>query len=279
MKNFKEKVVVITGASSGIGASTAKLFSNEGAKLVLVSRSKSKLQQVANEIKAPGREVIIIPTDVTNSTQVDKMVQQILDVFGGIDILFNNAGSSYTGNVSGREFVGHLKKMMEVDLFGTVNCTRAVLPIMQEKNKGLIINMSSVVGKKAFINFVAYSSVMHAISGFTDGLRQELAPLGIRVTTVHPALTRTALLDHVKPVDMPPPFKAMTPLDPQKVAIAILKGVKRKKSRIIVPFQPKILLFLDALSNKIADKFILWISNPRNARLLGMYKGKLYHEM
>ena len=277
-KRFQNQVIIITGASSGIGAATARLFAKEGAKTVLVSRNRLKLQKVASEINSFGLEPLIIPTDISDQKQVAIMVSQVLDEHGRIDVLFNNAGASFVGEVAQHDFTENLKKMIDVDFLGTVHVTKAVLPILKKQNNGHIINMSSVVGKKAFPKFTGYSSVMHAISGFTDGLRQELSDTPIGVSIIHPALTQTALLEKVNPADMPAPFRAMTPMLPEQVAQAVVDGVFYKRPKIIVPFQPKLLLLLDTLSTKLADGFIRLISRPRIARYLGMYKGKLYHD-
>ncbi len=278
-KRFQNQVVIITGASSGIGAATAKLFAKEGAKTVLVSRNKQKLQKVAREINSFGGDPLIVPTDVAIQKQVAIMVSQVLDEFGHIDVLFNNAGTSFVGSVGQDDFTKNLEKMIQVDFLGTVHVTKAVLPILKKQNSGHIINMSSVVGKKAFPKFTGYSSVMHAISGFTDGLRQELGDTPIGVSVIHPALTQTALLEQVNPDDMPAPFKAMTPMLPEQVARAVVDGVFHKRRKIVVPFQPKLLLLLDALSIKWADWFIRMISRPGVAKYLGMYKGRLYHDL
>jgi len=173
-KIFEDKVVLITGASGGIGRASAIDFAKEGAKLVLVSRSKDKLDRVSQEIKQYTNEVMVIPTDVSNQDQVNEMVSKIISRFGRIDYLFNNAGSSYVGSVEDSDFVENTRKMFEVDYLGTVYVTKGVLPHMKKQGLGHIMNMSSVVGRKAFPKFGGYSSIMHALSGFSDSLRQEL---------------------------------------------------------------------------------------------------------
>ena len=241
-ERFKDKVVIVTGASSGIGRATALEFAREGAKTVLVSRSAEKLEQVAEEIRVLNPNVLVIPTDVSSPEQVNEMVKRVVSEYGSIDILFNNAGSSYVGRIEDKDFVDNVKRMMDVDYFGTVYTTKEVLPIMQKQESGHVMNMSSVVGRKAFPHFGGYSSTMHAISAFSDSLRQELHGSGIQVSTIHPALTQTPLLDEVKPEDMPPPFRRMTPITPERVAKAVLNGIESNQRRIIVPFQPKMLL-------------------------------------
>ena len=276
---FNDQVVVITGASSGIGRATALEFAREGAKTVLVSRSLEKLERVADEIRSFNPNVLAVPTDVSSPEQVHEMVEKVLSEVGRIDVLFNNAGSSYVGRVEDENFVENAKKMIDVDYFGTVYTTKEVLPVMQKQGSGHIMNMSSVVGRKAFPHFGGYSSVMHAISGFTDSLRQELSGSGINVSIIHPALTQTPLLNHVKPEDMPPPFRGITPISVESVAKAVVNGVYYNQARIIVPFQPKLLLFADAISPRIGDLIVKLLSNKVFSRLLGTYSGRLYHEI
>ena len=273
---FKGKVVVITGASSGIGRETAIEFAREGAKTVLVSRSRDKLQKVAEEIGKFNSDVLVIPTDVSSAEQVSSMVNQAVKQYGVIDILFNNAGSSYVGRVEDGDFTENAKKMMDADYFGTVNVTTEVLPIMKRQGSGHIMNMSSVVGKKAFPHFGGYSAAMHAVSGFTDALRQELRGTGINVSTIHPALTQTPLLGEVNPEDMPPPFRRLTPIPVETVAKAVLDGVEHNSARIIVPFQPRFLFLADMLSPRIGDLAVRLLQNKVFSTLLGTYKGRVY---
>ena len=275
-ERFKDKVVVVTGASSGIGKATALAFAHEGAKTLLVSRSREKLESVADEIRGFNENVLVVPTDVSSKDEVDMMIEKVISKFGGIDVLFNNAGSSYVGPISNENFVEDTKKMLDVDFMGTVYTTRAVLPVLKKQGSGHIMNMSSVVGRKAFPRFAGYSSAMHAISAFTDSLRQELRGSGIGVSTIHPALTQTPLLKHVKPEDMPPPFKGMTPITVESVARAVLDGVYYNRARVVVPFQPRLLFLADAISPSLGDLVVRLLSNKAFSMVLGMYRGNLY---
>src|SRR3990170_3039384 len=273
---FTNKVVIITGASSGIGRTTALAFAREGATTILASRSQEKLEKVANEIRLFNPSTLVIPTDVSLQDSVRNMVEKVMSEYGRVDILFNNAGSAFIGPVNHEKFVEDTKKMIEVDFFGTVYCTKEVLPIMKKQGSGHIINMSSVVGRKAFPHFGGYSASMHAISGFTGALRQELYGSGINVSIIHPALTQTPLLEHVKPEEMPLPFKRFTPISAESVAEAVLKGINKKQYRVIVPFQPKMLLLADAISPRLGDLIVRLMPNRVFASLIGIYSGKVY---
>ena len=277
-ERFKDKVVIITGASSGIGRATAIEFAREGATNVLVSRSRDKLEKVAEEIREINREVLVVPADISSGDQVKEMVNRIIGEYGKIDVLFNNAGTSYVGRVDDENYLENAKLMMDVDYFGTVIVTKEVLPVFKKQRQGHVMNMSSVVGRKAFPHFGGYSSAMHAITAFTDALRQELSGSGINVSIIHPALTQTPLLDHVKPEDMPPPFKGMTPVTVESVARAVLNGVCYNNARIVVPFQPRMLMLADAVSPYLGDLMVRLLPNKIFSRLIGTYHGHLYHE-
>ena len=275
-ERFKDKVVIVTGASSGIGRDSAIRFAKEGAKVALISRTKEKLEAVADEISEFNGEALVVPTDVSSKDQVVKAVSKVADNFGRIDILFNNAGNSEVGIVEDEDFEEKIRHLFEVDLMGSVYFTKQVLPIMKKQGSGHIMNMSSVVGRKAFPHFGAYSSIMHAITGFTASLRQELRGSGINVSIIHPALTQTPLLEHVKPEDMPPPFRRFTPIPVQQVGKAVVEGVYQNRPRIIVPFQPKLMLIADAISPKIGDLVVRLLPNKVFAFLLRSYRGKVY---
>ncbi|MGI9534316.1 MAG: SDR family NAD(P)-dependent oxidoreductase, partial [Thermodesulfobacteriota bacterium] len=139
-----------------------------------------------------------------------------------------------------------------------------------------ILNMSSVVGRKAFPHFGAYSSIMHAITGFTASLRQELRGSGVNVSIIHPALTQTPLLEHVKQEDMPPPFRRFTPIPVERVGKAVLDGIHNNMPRIIVPFLPKLMLLADAISPTIGDLIVRLLPNKVFAFLFRSYNGKIY---
>ena len=274
--SFDGKVAIITGASSGIGRASALAFAREGATTVLASRSEEKLASVAEDIRRFNAQVLVVPTDVSVPEQVQHLVDRTVEEFERIDILFNNAGNAYVGPIDAGRFVDHLNNMLAVSLYGALSATQAVLSIMKPQGTGHIINMSSVVGRKAFPHFGGYSITMHAISAFTDALRQELRGTGIAVTSVHPALTQTAMLDDVNPADMPPPFRAMTPRTPEFVAAGIVKAVSKQQPRVVLPAPPHMLLLGDALSPHIGDLIVRLLPNPLFSYLVGMYRGRVY---
>ena len=278
-QRFQNKVVLITGASSGIGQATAIAFAREGAVAILAARREDALRRVAEEIEGAGGKAFVAPVDVSSPGQVRRMVADVVAEYGRIDILFNNAGTSMVGRIDGEDFVDNTRRMFEVDYLGTVQVLKEVLPVMKRQRSGHVMNMSSVVGRKAFPGFGGYSSVMYALSGLTDALRQELRGTGINVSVIHPALTQTPLLSAVDRVDMPPPFRNLTPIPVEDVAAAVLNGVHNNRLRTVVSLPPKLLLLADAISPKLGDLIVRLLENKLFGRLIGSYKGSVYqHE-
>ena len=275
-KRFRDQVVVVTGASSGIGRAAALAFAREGAKTVLLSRSREKLDAVAEEIRALGQEVFVAPADVASKQEVDAAIAAVLERYGRIDVLFNNAGKSEVGPTDAPGFVDGVREMFEIDYLGTVRVTQAVVPSMRRQGSGRILNMSSVMGRKAFAKFGGYASVMHAIIGYTDALRQELRGAGIDVSVILPSLTQTPLLSNVQPEDMPPPFRRLTPIHVDQVAEAALNGLARRKARIEVPWQPRLLMFAQAVSPRLGDLFVKVLQTRVFGWVFGTFRGRTY---
>jgi NADP-dependent 3-hydroxy acid dehydrogenase YdfG len=191
-RHFENTVVLVTGASRGIGRDVALAFAREGARLVLAARSADQLAQVQNEVRALGADALSVPTDVTSKAAVKALVDTAMDRFGRIDVLVNNAGIGKVGGVDSPEFEDNVHQTLKASLFGMIDVTQRVLPILRQQRSGTIVNMSSVMGRKAFARFGSYAIVMHGVSAFSDALRQELAGTNIRVSVIHPALSATS---------------------------------------------------------------------------------------
>ncbi|MGW3447090.1 SDR family NAD(P)-dependent oxidoreductase [Streptomyces sp. NPDC001076] len=276
--SFMNRVVLITGASRGIGRAVALAFAREGALLVLAARSAEGLAEVEGEVRALGSEALSVPTDVTSPEAVTALVDAAVSRFGRIDVLVNNAGIGKVGWVESAAFEDNVRQTMRASLFGMINVTQRVLPVLRRQGSGAIVNMSSVMGRKAFARFGSYAIVMHGVSAFSDSLRQEVADGGIRVSVVYPALTATDLLREAKEAEMPPPFRHMTPLSADDVARAVVAAVRQGKRRVVLPRRANMLLLGEALSPRIGDLIATALTKRRIARLLGMSSGKTYHE-
>lgn len=193
-KKLKDQVVVITGASSGIGKEYARVFAKEGAKLVLAARSTEKLVNLAQELKEKyNSETLVVTTDVSKEKDAKELIEESLEHFNHIDILINNAGVS-TYEYFYKENIENLKKVMDVNYWGMVYCTHAVLPSMISRNKGKIVNISSFAGKRGMPVMANYSASKHAMQGFSEGLRVEVKKFGIDVLVICPTTTKTNIV-------------------------------------------------------------------------------------
>ena len=271
-------VVLVTGASRGIGREIALAYARRGAQLVLAARTAEALAAVGREVEALGAEVLAIPTDVASSSAVDALIAGTIERFGRIDVLVNNAGIGRIGSVTDPDFEPDVHATLNASLFGMIRLTQRVLPLMRTQNSGAIVNMSSVMGRKAFARFGSYAIVMHAVSAFSDALRQELVGTGIHVAVIYPALTATELLRDATVSEMPPPFRHMTPLSSEKVAAAVVSGVMRRQRRVVLPWQANMLLLGEALSPWFGDLIARALTVRFVARLLGMSSGQTYHD-
>jgi NADP-dependent 3-hydroxy acid dehydrogenase YdfG len=275
---FENKVVLVTGASRGIGRDVALAFAREGAALILAARSAERLAQVQNEIRDLGSDALSVPTDVSSVPAVKALVEAAMNRFGRIDVLVNNAGIGKVGGVESAGFDQDVRQTLQASLFGMINVTQCVLPILRQQRSGAIVNMSSVMGRKAFARFGSYAIVMHAVSAFSDALRQELAGSNIRVSVIHPALTATDLLRDADEAEMPPPFRHMTPLSSEDVGRSVVDAVRRGTRRVVLPRTANMLLLGEALSPRIGDAIAAALTRRPVARLLGMSRGRTYHE-
>ncbi|KAA0991657.1 SDR family oxidoreductase [Dyadobacter aurulentus] len=190
MENFKNKVVWITGASSGIGEALAIAFAREGAKLVLTARRKEELERVKLATGLPDTSVLVLPMDVTDLEMAGPAAEQVIAQFQRIDIMVHNAGVSQRSYIKDTDLAVY-RNLMEIDFFSTVALTKAVLPYMTRQKSGHFIVMSSVAGKIGTIMRSGYNAAKHALHGFYDSLRAEGYVDNIKVTTVCPGYIRT----------------------------------------------------------------------------------------
>jgi NADP-dependent 3-hydroxy acid dehydrogenase YdfG len=183
MESLTGKVVILTGASSGIGAATARAFAREGARVVLAARRAERLFALAAEL---GEHALPIPTDVSQLSDIQNMTARALERFGRIDVLFNNAGFGRIGFLDQLDPQADIAAQYAVNVLGVVQATRHVLPVMMAQKNGHIINMASVAGLIGAPTYSIYASCKFAVRGFSEALRREAAPWGIRVSVMYP---------------------------------------------------------------------------------------------
>lgn len=229
--DFKNKIVLITGASSGIGKQTAIEFAKRGANLILVARRKDILESVADELKKFHVPILVCQCDVSNKEQVKEMSKTVLEKFDTVDILVNNAGFAIYGSVSELS-IDEIESQMETNYFGMVYCVKNFLPAMLEKKSGHIVNVASVAASFGLPGIASYCASKFAMLGFSEGLKHELKNTGIGITVVSPIMVKTAFFDHPSFKKMP---KFSLSLNPKSVANAILKASNSPRLEIITP--------------------------------------------
>ncbi len=190
---LKGKVVLVTGASSGIGEATARALAGRGAAVVLAARSEERLGFLVREISATGGRALAVKTDVADEDSTRGAVERTVREFGALDILVNNAGLGLSGRVAELR-PEDLRYVFDVNLLGPLNCMQAALPHMGRG--GRIINVSSVVGKRAIPKVGGYCATKFALNALSDALRVEVADRGITVTSVYPGTTRTTFREN-----------------------------------------------------------------------------------
>ncbi|ALM20599.1 oxidoreductase [Nonlabens sp. MIC269] len=222
--DLQGKTAIITGASSGIGEATAKKLAEQGVNVVLCARRTEKLEELKDEITQSGGNALVVTADVTNMEDWNTVIENTQEHFNSIDILFNNAGLmplSYVEKLKTDEW----EKMVDVNLKGVLNGVAATLPIMQEQKSGHIINVSSSAGRKYFPGGAVYCATKAAVTMFSEGLRQEIAPeYGINVTLIEPGFVSTELQDTITDEDIKEQLgnmSDMTPLQANDIAQAV----------------------------------------------------------
>jgi NADP-dependent 3-hydroxy acid dehydrogenase YdfG len=194
-------VALVTGASSGIGDATARALAEQGASVAVVARRKDRLDTLVAEIEAAGGTAYAVPADITDRTQADQAVAEVVDRFGRLDILVNNAGLMLLGPIFGAD-VEEWERMISVNQNGLLYMTNAALPhLLSAAKDGLrevadIVNISSIAGRQAWANYGVYNMTKFGVNGFTEALRQEVTKKHVRVGVLEPGAVDTELVSH-----------------------------------------------------------------------------------
>ena len=227
---IQNKVVVITGASEGIGAACAAAFRSRGARLSLTARSEAKLAQ------AGGPDALITAGDITTEETRRRVVERTLKRWGAIDILINNAGKGIYA-ASWRAPMEDVRAMFDLNLFAPLAMAQLVAPHMRERRTGMIVNVGSIAGKVTLPWFTMYSASKYALGSWTDGLRMELKPYGVHAMIVCPGYVKTGFQSHVSAGK--PPEKVMQgkkfAITAEQCAEAIVRGVERDARTVVTP--------------------------------------------
>jgi short-subunit dehydrogenase len=196
--DIKDKVIIVTGASSGIGEATAREFAWEGAKVVLAARRKDRLEALAQEIASMnnGAETLVVQVDLTKLEDIQRLVETTTAKFDRVDVLVNNAGFGRLNWLEKLDPIKDIQSQFDVNVMGVIQTTQQVLPIMMKQRSGHIINMGSMAGLVGAPTYTIYSATKHAVHGFSESLRREVKPWGIDVSMVYPAGVKTEFQSH-----------------------------------------------------------------------------------
>jgi clavulanate-9-aldehyde reductase len=225
--DLSNQIVAITGASSGIGEATALACARAGAAVALAARRIERVEQLAERILAEGGRALAVQTDVGEEDQARAFVQRAHSELGRLDVLVNNAGAMLLGPIEGAP-TEEWRRMIHANVFGVLYCTHAALPLMREQGSGHIVNVSSVAGRVARAGSGVYNLTKHGIGAFSEALRQEAVPIGVRVTLIEPGAVATELQMHNRPEvleQMARRFDGVTPLEAQDIAGAVLYAI------------------------------------------------------
>lgn len=251
---IKDSVVIITGASSGIGEASARVLGQAGANVVLAARRLDKLEALAQEIQAAGSEALPVAADLSQLADIQHVVQQTLSKFGRVDVLFNNAGFGRLDWLENLDPVTDIEAQYAVNVLGVVQMTRQVLPIMIKQKAGHIINMASVAGWVGTPTYTIYASCKFAVRGFSEALRREVAPWGIRVSVLYPGGVATefgAQAGHQRKTKITTP-KWMV-LTPETVGRAVVDLVQRPRANVILPWPFRFTVWLNQVFPGLVD--------------------------
>ena len=254
--DIKGKVVIVTGASSGIGEATAREFGREGAKVVLAARRVDKLQTLAQEVNGMGNgaETLVVKADLSKLEDIQSMIVQTLEKFGRIDVLVNNAGFGRLDWLENLDPIKDIQAQIDVNVMGVIQTTRQVLPVMIKQRAGSIINMCSMAGLVGTPTYTIYAASKHAVHGFSEALRREVKPWGIDVCLVYPGGVVTEFTQHAgikrKTNAKTPGFMLLTA---EQVGGAVVGLVRHPRRMLIIPWLWRLTVFMNKFLPGLVD--------------------------
>ena len=255
---MKNKVVIITGASSGIGKACAWVFAQAGAQVVLAARNLKKLNLVCKELHEAGFTALAVQADVSKEEDCQRLISEAILEFQGVDVLINNAGISMRATLEQAE-VAVIRQLMEINFFGTVYCTKYALPYLL-KRKGSVVGVSSIAGYKGLPGRTGYSASKFAMHGFLEALRLENLKKGLHVLIACPGFTasniRNTALGSDGNMQGESPRDEQKMMQPEEVAEFILKAVLRRQNSLILTRNGKLTVWLNKFIPKWVDRLV-----------------------
>jgi uncharacterized protein len=251
------RVILITGASSGFGEATARLFAKEGYRVAVAARRFARLQALADELQAEGGTVLPIEADLVDLDSIQRMVNTVMDTWGQVDILFNNAGMGRLDWLDNLDPVDDIETQVKVNLLAVIQTTRVVLPYMIQQKRGHIINMVSLGGWIATPTYTIYAATKFGVRGFTEALRREVGVYGIHVSAIYPGGARTEFTERAK-IQRKTGYttpKALK-LEKEDVARAVLKIAGRPNRAVVLPSLMWFSIWMNILFPGLVDRVI-----------------------
>jgi NAD(P)-dependent dehydrogenase (short-subunit alcohol dehydrogenase family) len=259
MSYWKDKVALVTGGSAGLGLALASELARRGARVAIAARNEQALAQAAAELGRSGAEILPVAADITQQADVERMVSEVVERFGRLDLLVNCAGRSTRGEVNATT-PDEFRELMEVNLLGAVRVTRAAMPHLLATG-GHLVNVGSLASKSAARYLGAYPASKFALAAYTQQLRLELGPQGLKVLLVCPGPIARAETRSYVPADASLPASAKQPgggvklgrLQPERVAAAILCAAERGQYELVLPGKARLLFILAQISPRLGD--------------------------
>ena len=255
-RSIANKVIIITGASSGIGRATALALAQERARVVLVARRQNLLTELEEEIRKRGGRALSMTLDLRRREQIERMIGSTRNHFGRVDVLINNAGFGYFGTVENTP-LSVVREIFDLNFEAPLLASQLAIPIMRANGGGHIINVSSVVGKRGLPFSGIYCATKFALNGISESLRMELKDSGIDVSIIYPAATDTEFGDHIRHGDVSWKFKPMGYIQPAgEVAAAIVRCIKNPKVEVYPHRTSRLLVWVNAIAPGLVDKIM-----------------------
>jgi NADP-dependent 3-hydroxy acid dehydrogenase YdfG len=243
---FQDKVALVTGASAGIGRATALALAQRGAHVAVCARRQELLAEVADKVRAIGREALVVPADVTDACQVHELVEAVMRRWGRVDMLVSNAGE-YIRAPLPELSVEHLRRSLAVNFYAGIYAVLEVLPYMRRQGGGHIVFVTSMDGKLGIRNDAPYVAAKFALTGFAHVLRQELHGSGISVSNVLPGRVDTEMIEHLR-------FHWLSAkIPPEAVARGVITAIEKRKAEVILPPLAVLLYYVWVLSPRLGD--------------------------
>ena len=254
---FSNNVVIITGASAGIGHHLALQLADQGARIVLAARTATRLEETAEQCRQRGAQVLVVPTDVGKQLQCENLIEKTLKKYGSLDTLINNAGISMWARFEDIKNLSLMEEIMRVNYFGSMYCTHYALPYLKKSN-GRIVGISSLTGKAGVPTRTGYAASKHAMAGFFDSLRIELADYGVSVTMIYPGFVATQVRKRACGADGKPlersPLRETEVMTAESCAELILKAVAHRKRELVMTRRGRLGLWLKLIAPRLVDR-------------------------